>query len=285
MIPDWETREVWFSSLFPKRYPSIWAEISAALKNHRIPTHLLTGTKDVWVRDFLPVPVSAERLVKFRYKPDYLRGFPRLRTGHEIIERLPFRDRIVASSIILDGGNIVASSDRVIFTDKVFRENPKIEREKLVALLTDLFEGAELIVIPQEPEDPIGHADGVVRFLDEETVVVNDYSDVDPKYGRKLTGWLKKMGWRIESIPYSPVCETGSADLPSAVGNYVNFLRVAQVILLPIYGIPSDDRAIRLLGELLPGTEIVPLLCSELAGAGGVLNCASWCGSGPSHSW
>ena len=40
-----------------------------------------------------------------------------------------------------------------------------------------------LIFIPQEPGDVTGHADGVVRFIDGDSVVVNDYRRVDPEYG------------------------------------------------------------------------------------------------------
>ena len=52
--------------------------------------------------------------------------------------------------------------------------------------LRDELRVAELIVIPKEPYDEIGHADGMVRFLDAKTVLVNDYSEVDPDFGQRL---------------------------------------------------------------------------------------------------
>ena len=277
MIPDWQTREVWFSSLFPERYPSVWANLSVALQKHGIPTHLLTGTKDVWVRDFMPVPVSPERLVKFRYTPDYLRGFPKLRTGNEITECLPFREKVISSPIILDGGNIVASNTRVILTDKVFRENPRIERNRLLTMLTELFEGAELILIPQEPGDPIGHSDGIVRFVDEGTVVVNDYSQIEPEFGTVLESLLSEAGLQILRMPYSIIDHFGKDGLPSAAGNYVNYLRIANVILLPAFETNDDCKAHAVLQAHLPNSEIQAIRCTSLAVDGGVLNCISWC--------
>lgn len=277
VIPDWHAREGWFSSLFPRRFPDVWAAVSAALTCHNIPFHLLPGTRDVWVRDFLPVPVSPERMVKFRYAPDYLRGFSHLRTGAAVTARLPHSDRVVTSDLILDGGNVVASTRRVILTDKVFRENPRVAPAVLLERLKGLFAGAEVLIVPTEPEDLVGHADGVVRFVNDETVVMNDYARLDPSYGHMVEAILKRAGLQVERMPCTVDTSPAHEDnLPSAVGNYVNFLRLGELILLPHYRSPEDREARSVLCRLLPQAEVVPILCTELAREGGVLNCASW---------
>ncbi|GAB6044508.1 hypothetical protein JCM11957_01060 [Caminibacter profundus] len=61
-------------------------------------------------------------------------------------------------------------------TDKIFSENPSIERNKLIEKIKNLLEVDELIIIPKQPWDMFGHTDGLIRFIDENTVLVNDLS-------------------------------------------------------------------------------------------------------------
>jgi agmatine deiminase len=124
--------------------------------------------------------------------------------------------------------------------------------------------------------DWIGHPDGVVRFLDDDWVVINDYSEVDPTYGDELVRILGRHRLQVEVLPYIVDAEPRRGEIGSAVGNRVNFLRVGNLVVMPVYGIPQDDAAIRKMETFLPGTDVVPLPSSELAREGGVGNCVSW---------
>ena len=59
-----------------------------------------------------------------------------------------------------------------------------------------------LVDINREPFDSIGHADAMVRFIDERTVFRNDYSRVDPGFGSKVGKVLTRHGLTIEIMPY-----------------------------------------------------------------------------------
>jgi agmatine deiminase len=120
-----------------------------------------------------------------------------------------------------------------------------------------------------------GHADGVVRFLDEDRIVVNDYREEHPDYGEGLEAALRQHGLAVERLPYAPTGEVHDG-IPSAAGCYVNFLRVGRLVVVPAFGVPQDDEACRTLERLLPGARIEPLRCEELAKKGGVLNCVAW---------
>ncbi|HEY7422852.1 MAG TPA: agmatine deiminase family protein, partial [Gemmataceae bacterium] len=147
--------------------------------------------------------------------------------------------------IVLDGGNVVASRTRVILTDKIYRENPSVEQPRLRKRLEELFQ-AECIFIPKEPYDSVDHADGVVRFVAEDRVLVNDYSGVDPGYGVRVRNLLEKKGLEVETLPLFE--EKGKrrppGKLPPAVGIYINFLRVGDVVVLPGYDRPEDQAAV-----------------------------------------
>mgnify|MGYP000097644448 CR=1 FL=1 len=102
------------------------ANLTAAFEAHNVPYHFLSNTKDIWLRDFMPVRTDSGRLVSFRYEPSYLNGFPSLRTDfrQEIAPQLHLP--VTYSGINLDGGNVVysPSHQKVIVSDRVFAENP-----------------------------------------------------------------------------------------------------------------------------------------------------------------
>src|SRR5690606_18650302 len=72
-------------------------------------------------------------------------------------------------------GNIVRWANKVIMTDRVFIDNPKYERKRLIKELHELLQVDHLHFVPEQPGDFTGHSDGMVRFIDENTVVINDF--------------------------------------------------------------------------------------------------------------
>jgi agmatine/peptidylarginine deiminase len=160
-------------------------------------------------------------------------------------------------------------------TDKVLSANRRYERPKLLAELERLFEVAWVVLIPCEPGDVTGHSDGVIRVIDDTTVLINDYRYVDDNYRSRLLRSLTRAGLNFVEVPYAP--DSGmSAGMPSAVGNYINFLGVASLVVVPSYGMDSDELALRMLGSHFPHAKVTPLACRELAQHGGVLNCCTW---------
>lgn len=276
MIPDWKTNLVHFSGLLARRYPGLADRLSCLLRDHGVPVRFLEGTADIWIRDYSAVQISKRHFVKFRYYPNYLRGkYEHLITGNEVLEQVRNLGAFAKSEIILDGGNVVASSRAVVLTDKAFRENRIRRRQEFRARLEALFLTDKCIFVPAEPGDIIGHSDGVVRFLADDLVAVNDYSEVDPDYGRRLLRVLNRERLATVRLPYSFPRRSGT-EISSAVGNYTNYLRVGSLIVVPAYGARQDEEACKVLERACPKATVVPIRCTRLASQGGVLNCISW---------
>ncbi len=274
MIPDWKHNCVFLADLLRERHPSIFMNLQDILLSHGIQLRALTKVKDIWARDYFPVQVVPKTMVKFRYEPDYLKDTPELKTGDEVLGSLRRLAWCSRSAIILDGGNVIGSTSRAIVTDKIYKENASWIRSDLRNKLQKLLHVDELIVIPKEPFDPIGHADAMVRFIDERTVLVNDYSEVDPDFGERLVNVLRLHGLAIEYIPYFHEKKT-RAGIPSAVGCFTNFLMTEKVLVAPIYGTEQDQACLKKLESVFPDLPIVPLDCTDLAREGGVLNCVT----------
>src|SRR5262249_27002669 len=142
----------------------------------------IPDTRDIWCRDYMPVQLAPRRFVQFRYAPDYLRGYEDLLTPPEGVARCCAGNEHRRSDIVLDGGNVVRRHDSALVTDKIYRENRHHPRSELRRLLAGALEVARLTVIPTEPGDRLGHADGVLRFIDDGRVVVNDYRETALRY-------------------------------------------------------------------------------------------------------
>ena len=274
MIPDWEVTVVFLADMLKVRHPELFTQLHSVLTSHGVEVQLLENVRDIWARDYCPIQVGPRAFVQFRYEPDYLKDNPELRTGREVAGQFHELGECRRCDINLDGGNVVASRNKAILTDKIYRENPKWERAKLRDELRRILQVEQLVIIPREPFDPIGHADSLVRFISEAAVLANDYAKVDPAFGDRLVKALRRQGLAIELIPYSHE-RRSTGGIPSAVGCYANYLRTEKVMIVPVFGTSHDQIALSKLKALIPDVPVVSLDCKNLAREGGVLNCVS----------
>ena len=247
------------------------------MNSQQIAFSYLSHTKDIWCRDFMPIQIGMDEFVLFNYFPSYLKGASKLRTDStKVCEKHGIN--YTFSPIILDGGNVVRRNDKAILTDRIFAENKtKIGDSTLLNKLEKLLK-SETIIIPTEEEDVVGHADGMVRFLDNKTVLVNDYSKTDSKksFQKKLYSVLADNNLDIVFTPYFPDEKWFSKskyDIAPATGVYINFLQVEETIFLPQFSIPQDKTAVNF---FLNYFKVIKIDCKELAKHGGLLNCISW---------
>lgn len=277
MITDSESNIVFLSELLIERDRELSINIEVIFRENAIRFEYLKNTKDIWCRDYMPVQVSKNKFVQFRYSPSYLSSikFQSLKSDTETIcaEINISANRV---NIILDGGNVVRSKKKVILTDKIFFDNKSIEKKNLIKELYGLFEVDDIIIIPHQPNDMFGHADGMVRFLDENTVLLNDFTSEKKYFRENLLRSLKKH--RLDPIlfTYTPSSEKNEDNVPSAIGTYINFLHIGNFILFPAFNLTSDEYALNQLSSILPKTRIETLDCVNVASEGGVLNCISW---------
>lgn len=195
---------LYFSSqLNIQKYKPAADRVFAALDLFNVKYKLLNNTKDIWLRDFMPVKTKSGKYVSFRYEPSYLANNPQLRTYFKTDIAPSFKvDNLVYTDINLDGGNVVfsPSKEKVIISDRVYSENPSWHKAELTAKLAKLLE-ANVIIIPSLKSDMTGHADGMVRLVGENTAIVN--APLSP-YGfeAKVKKSLQNYGFNVIDFPY-----------------------------------------------------------------------------------
>jgi agmatine deiminase len=276
MIIDKETDILFYAETLISKNPLFWKEFNRCLNELDITSRSLYPTKDIWCRDYMPIQISQNKYLQFNYSPSYLRKKDLdIRTDVDAVCKA-LNIEPVKSNIILDGGNVVCFKDKVILTDKIYSENKGKSKSQLGADLKELFEIEDLIVIPHQPYDVFGHSDGMIRFIDEHTVLVNDFSLESESFRRSLSSILSKNKLETIILPYNPSTEVNSDRIPSAKGTYINFLHVGDSILMPIFNLATDEDALNVITSVYPQHNIKTLNCEEIASDGGVLNCIGW---------
>ena len=267
---------VYLSELLEERYPESFKRLTSILKKHNVDYRLLKGTKDIWCRDYMPIQTESGKLVQFRYEPSYLKGNKEWEESRsdvrEVCQLNGFEP--IFSNINLDGGNVLLCSGRAIVSDRIFKENPEYtDKEILVKELSELLE-AEVIIIPALNGDMTGHADGMVRFVDYDTILGNNRSDEYKYWTYSIEKVLKEKSLKYIDVPFF---EPKDSKHPlSAIGVYVNYLEVNNLIVLPVFGREEDKQVIRILQETFPNKLIETINYDDVAYEGGLLNCTTW---------
>ena len=274
MVTDIQTNILYLADCLPKQHPIFFADFESVLRSCDISIQLLPDTKDIWAVDYMPIQVSLNKFIQFVYNPDYLQSKKWLKSISDVdnickkIRYIPIK-----SHIVLDGGNIIKTTDKIIMCDKVFIENPSYSRRQLTNELKELFEVDKLYFVPQQPKDFTGHADGMIRFLDSNTVIINDYSKENKDFQRAFQIALNNAGLEYIEIPYNPYDNIKDED---AKGIYINYLQMEKAVIVPTFGMKEDEIAVKQIEELYKGQVIKTINSNEVAKKGGMLNCISW---------
>ena len=253
MITDRETNTLYISPLLKQKYPAFYEEFIYKLKEHKVLYHFLKGTKDVWCRDYMPVQIDLEKYVYSLYDPDYLKTSKYKYTKTKNI-RLVFSLMDLGvkklSGYLIEGGNIVKSKNKIIATERIYKDNPRIPQDFFPQEFKRLFEVDDVIIIPELPNDFTGHADGMVRFLNDDQVLVSDLSEEpDKNFVRKFYETLEKHGLETITIPSSVYKNTS---LDDATGCYINYLEIEDLIFLPVFDREEDTLVISQFQNLFP---------------------------------
>ena len=270
-----EKQTVYLSELLKTKYPETCNRLTNILEKHDVDYLFIEGTKDIWCRDYMPVQTPSGKLIQFKYDPSYLKDKKEWEESRSDVDEICRLNDIEAekSDINLDGGNVLICDGRAIISNRIYSENPDWNKEELISTLSKQLE-CEIIIIPAENDDMTGHADGMVRFVNRNTILGNKLAD-EYKYWREGMQKVIKQ-YNLEYIDM-PFFEPNDSKHPlSAVGVYVNYLEVNNLIVLPVFGRDEDSQAVKILQTTFPDRVIETIDYNDVAYEGGLLNCTTW---------
>lgn len=276
MITDNFTNRVYFSSLLPEKCPILNAHITEALQKRGILFFFLSGTKDIWCRDYMPIQIEKDSFVFYKYTPDYLQDKTGLLLQTNIEDVLDKKvnqlqslwEEDIVTDLVIDGGNVVKCGDKIVMTDKVFVENKDKAPEEVQRLLEEAFL-SEVVFLPWDRKEKYGHSDGIIHYLGNNRVLMTNYADFDETFAQNFLRVLEKH-FDVITLKYSVKRKHERS------WSYINFLQVGNLILVPQLGILEDEQALQQISDAMPHCEVIGIPALEAVRRGGALNCISW---------
>lgn len=262
-------------------------------------------TDDCWARDMAPTFVTDGREIRAvdwafnAWGGDYNGLYAEYtnddafaaefaaRTGYRLYSARPF---------VLEGGSVHSNGrGTVITTEECLLSkgrNPDMTKAQIEQMLKQYLGADRVIWLPYgvDGDETDGHVDNICAFTSENDVVLA-WTD-EGEQGRRCRAdleVLEKAGLKVHKLPFprNPVCFTQfevdgfdpeDGEDERAVGeclaaSYVNFYICNAAVLVPQFGDENDGVAVKILSELFPQRQIVPVYARQLITGGGNIHC------------
>lgn len=243
---------------------------------------LALPTNDIWIRDYGPQigrAPNGERVVlhtvydpipeypqqddnRAPYRWAAHRGLPLL--------ELPFHN---------EGGNLLSDGAGTLFmSEQIFHRNPYYDRESLLSALRRFLALDKLIITPRLTLEDTGHIDLAVKLASADTVLVSAATSPSTSEALRKTRRLFERERNAAGQNYAVY------DLPTPPfyynwlhwkvrRSYTNSLTVNGRVLVPIFGLPDDEVALRTYERALPDHAIIPIDAANVVSGGGAIHC------------
>ncbi|MCP4274209.1 MAG: agmatine deiminase family protein [Gammaproteobacteria bacterium] len=176
------------------------------------------------------------------------------------------------SKYVIDGGNVVDNyAGKAVVTKRFLRDN-SLNYEEGKEILKEMLGASHVAIIDVEYGDYLGHADGVVMWVENDVLLVNDYHRYDQEYRSKLLAELNRS-FPETTIVEIPV-EYGDDD-DSAVGINVNSTVTFNHIYVPVYGMRHEKTVLRVIGKNT-NKKVHTIRSNGVATGGGSVRCLTW---------
>lgn len=273
----------------PRFYAAVRRQIGATIPLVMLPYN------DAWPRDFGPLWLHNQlagqvQALQFDFRawqglyPDYRSD---QRFAPALAGWLSCRHRW--HGLVLEGGAITTNGNGIALVNAVSvqRNNPTLRLAQITAQLTKHL-GLQHIFWLHEahPADETGgHIDNQVQFVDRQTLL----HALSPAVIAQLQQQMAAVGlhFRWLALPAIQTIRANASDFISVsrrkgvlvrgqqplLASYVNFIRVADALLLPQFGLPSDQPTLMNLRQLLPQLKVIGVAADEFIKAGGGPHC------------
>ncbi len=280
------------------RLQELGQELNEWSESNSLPGRVITvpaPANDTWARDHGPLTVeTSDGLAlldfqfnawggKFNYQKDNALN------QHLANARVFGNHPMQAVDFILEGGSIESDGQGTILTTSEClltpSRNPSMGRSNIEQLFEELL-GADRVLWLNHGylagDDTDSHIDTLARFCTPDHICYVACPDVsDEHYSalaameEELQGFRQKDGtpYKLTTLPWPDAIYNKDGErLPAT---YANFLIINGAVLLPVYDVPQDQDAIRVMSQIFPDREIIPINCRPLIYQFGSLHCVT----------
>ncbi|OEY94233.1 peptidyl-arginine deiminase [Acinetobacter proteolyticus] len=237
---------------------------------------LMDDVRDIWMRDF--TTVNPMQPVQFIYtwasmtkkqSKDVQKSFSQFADRYQI--------QRTKTDLMIDGGNLVDDyAGRVITTTRFMEDNELSYNEAKQELKSTL--GATEVAILEPDEEVLAHSDGMVSWVDKNTLLVNDYSKT-PAFRTTVMKELKASfpTAKIVEVPveYKTNPKGQWEGFESACGVNLNATVTHHNIYVPTFNMPHDQKALSIIKQNT-SKKVIPVNAESVCPMGGSVRCLTW---------
>ena len=277
---------------------SLKSELESSFKNSKFRCHIyICPNNDTWTRDHGPISVfSGGYLNVQNYVFNGWGNKFEASLDNQITPTL-FKKGAYGSAtltnfnLILEGGSIESDGKGSVLTTKRCllnkNRNPSYSQSSIEALLRQQL-GCENILWLEHGDligdDTDAHVDTLARFTPNNGIVFQGcqkaedehFSDLN-KMKQQLLTFKNTQGqlYNLFELPLPDAIyeDFGTPSQQRLPASYANFLILNKTVLLPIYNVPQDELAVKVLSKAMPEHDIIPIDCTLLIRQYGSLHC------------
>lgn len=191
------------------------------------------------------------------------------------------------SELVAEGGGVsVDGQGTILTTDSCFpnqNRNPDWTRDQVESELKEMLGGDKVIWLPGNAEETEtdGHVDGIAVFVAPGVVIMeaegsydHPWRDINVANLRSMDGQADATGrdLRIVKLPEAEEADSGGHD-ERFCRSYVNSYICNGAVIMPEYGIKTDDYIRDVLRELCPDRRVIGVPITDIALGGGGIHC------------
>ncbi len=237
---------------------------------------------DIWLRDTGPIFARApDGPIALRFKTNSWGG------KFDLPDDATVGDDIAAAAgvstrrfdFVLEGGAIEHDGEGTILTTQQTLLNANRNgwsKSEAEAALRDAFGARKVIWIDEGlvNDHTDGHIDNLARFIAPGRVVCQSPTDSDPNaaaltaIAAVLESATDAKGRQLDVARSPSVGDYRDAEGNVAPASHLNFVIANGVVVVPVYGTPSQDAALFVLRELFPDRQVIGVPSRGLLGCG-----------------
>ena len=234
----------------------------------------------IWIRDYAGHNMYRND-VDSLFLVDWIYNRPRpdddvMPEFHAAFHNIPlYSTTLSPTDLVNTGGNWMTDGLRTAFASELILEenepgNPYSVSSKTEAQIDQMvndFMGIDrYIKMPVLPYDNIHHIDMHMKLLDEETLFISEYPSgvadgpqIEANLQYVLNNFNSSFGtpYKVIRVPVPPSTGGSYPDNGGYYRTYTNSVFINKTMLVPTYREEYDTVALRILGEALPGYNIV----------------------------
>lgn len=201
-----------------------------------------------------------------------------------------FQDvKLESIDFVLEGGSVESDGNGTILTTSACllekNRNPQYTQAEIEKLLKQNLGADKILWLDYgylAGDDTDSHIDTLARFCDAQTIAYVGCHDPEDEHFEALRQMKKQLQnftdrdrnpYHLVELPLPEACFDSEGNrLPAT---YANFTIINGAVLVPVYGLPQDEVAVKILAGCFPDRKIVPVNCRVLIEQHGSLHCVT----------